>query len=168
MMRKTRRRLSSAKSRWYPWVSDIRPRSRFVRVWSKVGGGSRDALNREHPFWEDIFPELSEPFRGLTHSPSAGLVLYWIHIGATRFEGAMNVPVNLSIKNVPDHLAEALRLRAAASHRSMQGELMAILERALQEERQLTPAAVLARVRELAIRTDSEAVDMLRKDRNER
>jgi plasmid stability protein len=80
----------------------------------------------------------------------------------------MNVPVNLSIKNVPDNLAEALRLRAAASHRSMQGELMAILERALQEERQLTPAAVLARVRELAIRTDSEAVDMLRKDRNER
>ena len=78
------------------------------------------------------------------------------------------MPVNLSIKNVPDHLAEALRLRAAASQRSMQGELMAILERALQEERQLTPAAVLARVRELAIRTDSEAVDMLRKDRNER
>jgi len=78
------------------------------------------------------------------------------------------VPVNLSIKNVPDHMAEALRLRAAASHRSMQGELMAILERALKEDRPLAPAALLAAVREMGIRTDSEAVDMLRQDRDER
>ena len=78
------------------------------------------------------------------------------------------MPVNLSIKNVPDHLAEALRLRAAASHRSMQGELMAILEHALDESRPLSPAAVLERVRELGLRTDAEAVDLLRQDRNER
>ena len=78
------------------------------------------------------------------------------------------MPVNLSIKNVPDHLAEALRLRAAASHRSMQGELMAILERALREDRQLTPAAVLARVRELGLRTEADTAEMLRQDRNER
>jgi len=78
------------------------------------------------------------------------------------------VPVNLSIKNVPDHLAEALRLRAAASHRSMQGELMAILEHALEEKRPLSPGAVLERVRELGIRTDSQAVDILRRDRDER
>lgn len=77
------------------------------------------------------------------------------------------MPVNLSIKNVPDHLAEALRLRAAASHRSMQGELMAILERALDESRPLSPAAVLERVRELGLRTDPEAVDMLRQDRDD-
>jgi len=80
----------------------------------------------------------------------------------------MTVPVNLSIKNVPDHMAEALRLRAAASHRSMQGELMAILERALEEDRPLSPTDVLARVRELGLRTHSEAVDMLRRDRDER
>ena len=76
--------------------------------------------------------------------------------------------VNLSIKNVPEHMAEALRVRAAAAHRSMQGELMAILERALQEDRPLAPAALLARVRELGLRTDAEAVDMLRADRDER
>ena len=76
--------------------------------------------------------------------------------------------VNLSIKNVPDHMAEALRIRAAASHRSMQGELMAILERALREDRQLAPAALLARVREMGIRTDEEAVDLLRRDRDDR
>jgi plasmid stability protein len=36
--------------------------------------------------------------------------------------------VNLSIKNVPDPLAEKLRQRAEANHRSLQGELMAMLE----------------------------------------
>ena len=41
------------------------------------------------------------------------------------------MPVTLTIKQVPDRLAEKLRLRAAASHRSLQGELMAILEDAV-------------------------------------
>jgi plasmid stability protein len=40
------------------------------------------------------------------------------------------MPVNLSIKNVPDDLAAKLRERAARNHRSLQGELMAILESA--------------------------------------
>lgn len=38
--------------------------------------------------------------------------------------------VNLSIKDVPDELAQALRERAARHHRSLQGELMAIIEEA--------------------------------------
>lgn len=40
------------------------------------------------------------------------------------------MPVNLSIKNVPDALAARLRARAAANHRSLQRELIAIIERA--------------------------------------
>lgn len=40
------------------------------------------------------------------------------------------MPVNLSIKNVPDALADTLRARAERNHRSLQGELMAILESA--------------------------------------
>ena len=40
------------------------------------------------------------------------------------------MPVNLSIKNVPDALAARLRERAERNHRSLQGELMAILESA--------------------------------------
>lgn len=40
---------------------------------------------------------------------------------------------NLSIKDVPEAWAEALRQRAARNHRSLQGELMAILERAVAE-----------------------------------
>ena len=38
---------------------------------------------------------------------------------------------NLSIKDVPEAWAESLRQRAARNHRSLQGELMAIMERAV-------------------------------------
>ena len=38
--------------------------------------------------------------------------------------------VNLSIKNVPEAMAAKLRERAERNHRSLQGELMAILENA--------------------------------------
>ena len=38
---------------------------------------------------------------------------------------------NLSIKNVPDEVLEKLRERAARHHRSLQGELMALLSSAL-------------------------------------
>ncbi len=38
--------------------------------------------------------------------------------------------INLSIKGVPEALAERLRLRAARNHRSLQGELMQIIEHA--------------------------------------
>jgi plasmid stability protein len=41
--------------------------------------------------------------------------------------------VNLSIKSVPAALAERLRQRAARNHRSLQGELMAIIEHAAAE-----------------------------------
>ena len=40
---------------------------------------------------------------------------------------------SLSIKDVPDDLAERLRQRAARNHRSLQGELMAIIEQAIHE-----------------------------------
>ncbi len=40
---------------------------------------------------------------------------------------------NLSIKDVPEAWAEVLRQRAMRNHRSLQGELMAILERAVAE-----------------------------------
>lgn len=43
------------------------------------------------------------------------------------------MPVNLSIKGVPDALAERLRVRAERNHRSLQGELMAIVTEAVGE-----------------------------------
>lgn len=39
-------------------------------------------------------------------------------------------PTNVSVKNVPDEIVERLRKRAKRHHRSLQGELMAILEEA--------------------------------------
>jgi plasmid stability protein len=79
------------------------------------------------------------------------------------------MPVNLSIKNVPDELADLLRLRAERSHRSMQGELMAILEEAVLPQRGgLSPADVLERVRSLGLATPSEAAAWIREDRDGR
>lgn len=76
--------------------------------------------------------------------------------------------VNLSIKNVPDEIAARLRRRAARSHRSLQGELMAILEAAVREPRRLTAAEALRRVRELGLETGDEAAALVRADRDER
>ena len=41
--------------------------------------------------------------------------------------------INLSIKGVPETLAERLRARAERNHRSLQGELMQIIEHAVAE-----------------------------------
>jgi plasmid stability protein len=41
------------------------------------------------------------------------------------------MPVNLSVKNVPDDLAEHLRRRAERNRRSLQRELLSILEAAV-------------------------------------
>ncbi len=40
------------------------------------------------------------------------------------------MPINVSVKNVPDDIIEKLRKRAKRHHRSLQGELIAILEEA--------------------------------------
>ena len=39
--------------------------------------------------------------------------------------------VNLSIKNAPDELVELVRERAIKNHRSLRGELLAIIEDAV-------------------------------------
>lgn len=44
--------------------------------------------------------------------------------------------VNLSIKNASDEIVAALKLRARKNHRSLQGELMAIIEAAARESGQ--------------------------------
>jgi hypothetical protein len=53
-------------------------------------------------------------------------------------------------------------------HRSLQGELLAIIEEAVREPHRLTPQEVLAEVRLLGIRTPSEAAALIRADRDER
>jgi len=56
--------------------------------------------------------------------------------------------VSLSIKDVPEALAERLRLRAARNHRSLQRELMAIVEAAAGRDAGLGATAVPVAVHE--------------------
>jgi plasmid stability protein len=76
------------------------------------------------------------------------------------------VAVNLSIKSVPDQLAASLRVRATRNHRSIQGELMAILEEALESDRRLDARKLLGRVRKLKLATDAQATRIVRDDRD--
>jgi plasmid stability protein len=78
------------------------------------------------------------------------------------------MPVNLSIKNVPDTLANRLRQRAEQAHRSLQGELMAILEEAVFGLDALTPNEALEEVRRLGLETEPESVTLIRADRDAR
>ena len=78
------------------------------------------------------------------------------------------MPINLSIKNAPDDVVQRLRERAERHHRSLQGELMAICEAAVRDDRSATPAEILAEVRQLKLRTPSEAAAIVRADRDGR
>lgn len=78
------------------------------------------------------------------------------------------MPVNLSIKNAPDEIVIRLRERASRNHRSLQGELLAILEGAVRNEDRLSPDDVLERVRRLGLHTPSESAAMIRADRDVR
>ena len=75
------------------------------------------------------------------------------------------MPVNLSIKNVPDEIAERLRQRAAKNHRSLQGELIAIIENAVARQ-SMTPKELLDKVHALGLQTASDACTMVREDRD--
>lgn len=76
--------------------------------------------------------------------------------------------VNLSIKNVPEEIADRLRRRAARHHRSLQGELMTILEDAVSEDDAISPEEALERVRSIGLETPREAAEMIRSDRDAR
>ena len=78
------------------------------------------------------------------------------------------MPVNLSIKSVPNEIADELRERAARNHRSLQGELMAIIEEAAGKKSPLTPSEFLAGIRTLGLRTPAESRSMVREDRDAR
>jgi plasmid stability protein len=88
---------------------------------------------------------------------------------------------NLSIKGVPDDLAERLRQRAARNHRSLQGELMAIIEQAADEPAPASPYAFQRRgkpIEQIAaehrarfpqpIASGPDAVDIIRTERDAR
>jgi len=104
------------------------------------------------------------------------------------------MPVTLTIKQVSDSLARRLRERAEANHRSLQGELMAVLEAALAtpaileqpqaayrnrpkraqpteaplHKRKLSLAELWEIGREMGLQSRSESTRIIRKMRDER
>jgi len=74
--------------------------------------------------------------------------------------------VNLSIKNVPEEKVEILRRRAQANHRSLQGELRAIIDKATESPRRAITLDELAeRGKRLGLSMPSESARMIREDR---
>ena len=75
--------------------------------------------------------------------------------------------VNLSIKGVPDEWAARLRARAERNHRSLQGELMALIERAAGEDdtdpQSAAPSASPASVRgeDVIVRRGTKTIEQI-------
>ena len=75
--------------------------------------------------------------------------------------------LNLSIKNVPEEVVQQLREQAKRHHRSLQGELLTILEEAL-GPRKLSIGELRQRVKELGIKTGDESTTWIRELRDAR
>ena len=70
--------------------------------------------------------------------------------------------MNLSIKRVPEEQVARLRARAKANHRSLQGELRAIIDEATGTmSPKLTVEEIAARVSKLALQRRDEAVRLI-------
>ena len=76
--------------------------------------------------------------------------------------------MDLSIKGVPEEQVKRLRERAKANHRSLQGELRALIEEAATcaHPRKLSIDEVAARVGKLALKRVDEAARLIREDRD--
>ena len=82
------------------------------------------------------------------------------------YNGTM--PASLSIKNVPDDVVERLRARAARNRRSLQGELLDLIERAADEVPTISAREVYARIRTLNLPAGERSQDIIRRLRDAR
>jgi plasmid stability protein len=76
--------------------------------------------------------------------------------------------VTLSVENVPEELAAKLQERARRFRRSLQGEILIILEKAAVEPVRLSLRDVFERVQAMGLRTPSESTALIRQDRDGR
>jgi len=74
--------------------------------------------------------------------------------------------MDLSIKGVPEDQVRRLRERAKANHRSLQGELRALIEEAAGTPRLLTVDEVVAKVKKLGLVRRDEAARLIREGRD--
>ena len=75
---------------------------------------------------------------------------------------------SLSIKNVPDEIVERLRARAARNRRSLQGELLDLIERAADELPTISAREVYQRIRKLKLPVGERSAHIIRKMRDAR
>lgn len=78
--------------------------------------------------------------------------------------------VNLSIRDVPEDKVELLKRRARSNRRSLQDELLALIDQATiaPAARPMTVSEFGAFVRSFGVTTKDEAVRMIREDRDSR
>jgi antitoxin FitA len=74
--------------------------------------------------------------------------------------------MDLSIKGVPEDQVRRLRERAKANHRSLQGELRALIDEATGTPRSLTVNDIVAKVSRLGLVRRDEAARLIREDRD--
>jgi plasmid stability protein len=119
----------------------------------------------------DLTPDAYSRIQSLTLTPKSFLdffLLWFYNRSKIDLLRRFRMPVNLSIKNVPDHVAEEVRKRAAKHHRSLQGELISILEETIAQEKRMSPARLLKELRALSLKTPSESLKIIRRDRDAR
>lgn len=76
--------------------------------------------------------------------------------------------VTFTVKNVPGELAQALRERAAAHHRSLQGELLEILQAAASPPKAVTVDDLWRFAQANLPEAPGESAAMIREDRDAR
>lgn len=76
--------------------------------------------------------------------------------------------ITLTVKNVPEDVAARLRKRAARHHRSLQGELLTIVNEAATATPLLSPREVLARARALRVAGGPNSARIVRAARDAR
>ena len=74
--------------------------------------------------------------------------------------------MDLSIKSVPEDQVRRLRERAKANHRSLQGELRALIDEATGTPRRLGIDEIVTRVTGLNLTRRDEAARLIREDRD--
>jgi len=78
--------------------------------------------------------------------------------------------INISIKNVPEEKVAQLKARAKRNHRSLQGELLALIEAATGVDRPpqetMTIDEVVEQGLRLGLRTPAQATQWIREDRD--
>ena len=75
---------------------------------------------------------------------------------------------SLSIKNVPLSVVKRLRERAARNRRSLQGELLDLIERAADEVPTMSARLVFDRIRSLNLPAGERSIDIIREMRDGR